>query len=245
MEQGRCDSPGGGARSGVWRLWVGAGLGYSADQSMTKGSRLVFWKLKFWMGLALVGALGAGCATIRVTDPPRTATEQFLMSEAIGKAVARLSVTGLRDRSVFVDSAYLYFEWPSQEQLFMLGELRARLLASGVRLVGDRKGAEIVLEVRSGGVGIDRLDYLLGIPAIYMPGAISGVAPIATPELAIIKNTRQFGFASIAVVAMWSDTGEWLVSSGPFVGRTFRSDWWFFGYGPRTLGNIPTTESPQ
>src|SRR5436309_3549241 len=33
----------------------------------------------------------AGCATIRVTDPPRSATEQFLESEATRKAIDQLS----------------------------------------------------------------------------------------------------------------------------------------------------------
>jgi hypothetical protein len=30
--------------------------------------------------------------------------------------------------------------------------------------------------------------------------------------------------------------------SGPFIGRTTRDDWWVFGFGPRTVGNIPTTD---
>ena len=63
-----------------------------------------------------------------------------------------------------------------------------------------------------------------------------------TPELAILKNTKQRGFAGIAYVAYWADTGEVVTSSGPYIGRTIRDDWWVLGAGPKTVGNIPPTE---
>ncbi len=66
----------------------------------------------------LLPALG-GCATVRVTNPERTATEQFLLSEAAAQAVQQLSTEPLRDRSVFVDERY--FE--SVDEKFVLGEL--------------------------------------------------------------------------------------------------------------------------
>ena len=59
------------------------------------------------MAAAAVAPL-AGCATVRVTDPPRTADEQFLESVAIRQAVGDLSFVALRDTKVYVDSTYLY-----------------------------------------------------------------------------------------------------------------------------------------
>lgn len=122
----------------------------------------------------------------------------------------------------------------------MLGEIRAKLLLAGVQLTRNRDDCEIVLELRSGGIGIDRLEYLFGIPATVVPGsaAADGTGVIATPELAILKTTKQYGFANVAMVAFWRDTGELVTSSGPFDGRTRRSDLWFFGFGPNTDGNI-------
>src|SRR4029453_6660971 len=87
--------------------------------------------------------------------------------------------------------------------------------------------------------------YLLGLPSVYLggAGAIEGAdAPVATPELAIVKSTKQYGFASAAFVAYWADTGELVSSSGPFVGRTLREDWWILGFGPKTVGDIPPAE---
>jgi len=86
------------------------------------------------------------------------------------------------------------------------------------------------------------------VPALALTSAITGSStniPFSTPELALYKNTRQRGFASIAYVAYRADTGEYLTSSGPYIGRTIRDDFWLFGAGPRTVGNIPTTESPK
>jgi hypothetical protein len=74
---------------------------------------------------AAAGA-GGGCATIRVTDPPRTATEQFLMSEAITRATAQLNFDALRDRKVWVETAYL----SGAEQVTVNGEVRQKLFTS-------------------------------------------------------------------------------------------------------------------
>lgn len=200
--------------------------------------------------LALVGVpfLAGGCATIRTTDPARTATEQFLLTSAAQSAVDQVSADTLRDRIVYIDTTYLTTAWQTAPELsFMIGQFRAKLLEGGARLAPQREAAQIVLELRSGGVGIDRLEFLLGIPSIGL-SALAGAASatsgsaLITPELAILKSTRQYSYASVAFVAYWADTGELLTSSGPFVGRRYREDWWIFGTGPRTVGDIPPTE---
>jgi hypothetical protein len=212
--------------------------------------------------LLLLLCCGPGCATIRVTDPPRTATEQFLMSQAISSALEQLNLAGLRDRKVWLETGYFtgaeqvivngeirqrLFTTP--EQAFAAAELRERLLVAGARLVQDKKEAEIIVEMRSGGIGIDRLENLIGLPALALGSSLTGTSaaniPFSTPELSIYKNTRQRGFASISIVAFRATTGELLTSSGPYIGRTIRDDFWIFGAGPRTVGNIPTTQSPK
>jgi hypothetical protein len=194
-----------------------------------------------FLALILLVCPLTGCSTLRTTDPARTATEQFLMTEAVNRAIDQLSAVALRDKEVFVSDEFIN----RYEDRFLMAELRARLLMSGVRLRDKREQAKIILEVRSGGVGIDRQDYLLGIPAIVMSSSGTGEIPLTTPEIAIVKNLKQRGFASVAFVAYWAETGELVASSGPFIGRTLREDYWLFGTGPRTVGNIPTTEKPR
>jgi hypothetical protein len=198
-----------------------------------------------WLAaVVFLAASGGGCASVRTTDPPRTATEQFLMSQAVTEAVEQLSADALRDRVVFLDTSYLS-PTPTSELSFLTADLRARLLLSGVRLAPSREKAQIIIEPRTGGIGIDRIEFLLGLPSFALPTSVSvGSVPVLTPELAILKSTRQRGYASIAFVAYWADTGELLTSSGPFIGRTWRDDWWLFGTGPRTTGDIPTAQDP-
>jgi hypothetical protein len=197
-----------------------------------------------------------GCATIRVTDPPRTADEEFLLTEATRRSVAQLALDALRDRSVWIETGYALtttqpydhsfltneVRQPSFEELFVIAELRASLLRSGVRLAQARKDAQVILELRIGAVSNNHEEFLLGIPATAVPGDVGGTVTLATPELAILKKTTQRGFASIAYVAYWADSGELLTLSGPFVGRSTRIDTWFFGLGPTTVGDIPPAQ---
>lgn len=189
-------------------------------------------------------ALLTGCAQTRVTDPPRTATEQFLLSKAATAAVSQLSFDVLRGRLVYIETEY----FAASEQAFVLGELRARLLLSGVQIARHYEDAEVILEVRSSGVGIDRDDFLLGIPSIQAGStSVAGVPSpsIVTPELAIMKNREQKGVAGVSYVAYWAKTGEIVAASGPFTGRSLRDDWWFFGVGPRSRGDIPPIRRGQ
>jgi hypothetical protein len=179
------------------------------------------------------------CTYYRTTDPQVTADQQFLISEATVRAVEQLSAIALRDRVVFVDSTYLN----GPDSPFLVAELRARLLVSGVRLTDLKANAKVILEIRSGGIGIDRQYYMVGLPSFALPGTSGpGGSQFATPEIAFVKNQKQRGYASVAFVAYLADSGELLASSGPFVGRSIRDDYWLFFTGPRPTGNIPTAE---
>ncbi len=211
------------------------------------------WLTRIVFLLVPILALG-GCATIRVTSPAQTADELYLESEATRLAVQRISADQLRDRKVYVDTTYLSeirdyagsvtYRAVPQQFLFLVAELRRKLLLDGVRLVDTRENADIILETRSGGVSVNQQDFLIGLANVTVPTEGVASIPFTTPELAILKTTKQFGFASIAIVAYSRNSGEIVSMSGPFVGRTARQDYWIFGFGPRTVGNIPPALSP-
>jgi len=212
--------------------------------------------------MSVVALVAAGCATIRVTDSAQTADQQFLLTEAATRAVSQLSMDPLRGRSVWVVSDYAFsttqpydqsfftteVRSPSFESAFLIGELRARLLQSGARLAPEREEAEVVLEVRTGALAINRIDFLLGINALSIPGINGSNGSTAVPalstssSLALYQNIKQDGFASVSLVAYWRKTGDLLNISGPFIGHTHRYDYLVLGYALPPNGNIPPTQ---
>ncbi len=209
---------------------------------------MVRW-LMMIMLVALAGGVGGvgGCtSTVRTTDPEPTATEEFLRSQAVARAIRQLEVGALWDRKVFLDATYL----TESQQRFLLGELRAHLLNQGVRLMAQREQAEIIVEARSGGVGIDRAGTLVGVPQMVLPttsgsDATSVFAQFATPELSFYKTIEQSGYGSVAIIGYWADSGEVAAEAGPAFGRAFRTDRWILFLGHKKTGDIVTTEKVE
>jgi hypothetical protein len=225
-------------------------LAYRLDTA--RRARIWIWSLPIFVA--------GGCATIRVTNPARTADEEFLLTDSATKAVAQLSLDALRGRSVWVTSEYAFsttqpyeqafltneVRVPQFENAFLIAELRARLLQLGARLPPSRSDADIILEVRTGALSINRVDFLLGLSSFFLPStgssSTSALSIVSTQNLAIFQSTKQQGYASVAVVAYWKNTGELLALSGPFIGRTYRNDYFIFGYALPAVGNIPPTQ---
>ena len=201
---------------------------------------------------AVLAAQVLGCAELRTTDPPRTATEQFLVNVASERAVEQMNLSALQDRLVYVSTEYVFGNpsvaeasstliaaEPTPDQSYLLGEVRAKLLRDGARLSQKRDEAECIVEVRVQSLGIDRIDYIFGFPGIGLPDSdVSGV-PVIIPEIALLENLKQKGYSAVAVVAYWRDTGSLITSTPMLIGRTSREDYWIFGVGPNTTGDIP------
>jgi len=103
-----------------------------------------------------------------------------------------------------------------------------------------------------------RVEYLRRIGQLtHVPGAPEFVmraqhveyhAPARfDDEVEVFVRVKELGRTSVtwAFDAYRADTGEYLTSSGPYIGRTIRDDFWLFGVGPRTVGNIPPTEATR
>src|SRR5258708_764498 len=129
-------------------------------------------EMKFVLPVALAIMFGlAGCTTDRQTDPSQTATEQLLISVAVDHAVNNLNLTIPAGTKVFVDPQY-FDNAPGDAALYTkyaIASIRDMLLRRGARLVDDRKNADMVAEVRTGGQSINHHDFLIGIPAVPVP----------------------------------------------------------------------------
>jgi len=178
-------------------------------------------------GLALSGSALSGCATNRLAEPGQTATEQLLISTAVDHAVAQLNPTIPAGTKVFVDAQY-FDNAPGDAALYTkyaIGSIRDLLLRRGVRLTDDRKSADVIAELRTGGQSIDHHNFLLGIPAIPVPIPLTGT--LETPKLALFERDKQTGIAKLAITA-YDKNGALTTSTGPVYGFSNRTSFTLF-----------------
>jgi hypothetical protein len=93
--------------------------------------------------------------------------------------------------------------------------------------------------VRSGSLGTNRNDVLIGVPATNIPTA--GFTPTGTaaiPEIALAKNTNQQAVCKIAVFAYDRMTGRPVWQSGNRKVASRAKDSWLLGTGPFQRGSI-------
>lgn len=173
----------------------------------------------------------SGCGTTRWSDSARTATEQLLITDAIDEAVQQLNFSVLADQEVFFEDEYLE---GSVDENYMISSLRQHLLASGCILKENRKDATFVVEARSGAVGTDRHDVMIGVPSVNVPSFVpSPVAlPASIPEIPLAKNTKQRGVVKLAVFAYNRETGRRVWQSGIDPVSSYAKDSWVMGAGP-------------
>ena len=169
-----------------------------------------------WILLLSLGCV-VGCTAVRETQPERTATEQLIMSSAVVDAARQIQADAVAGKTVMVDVTYL----KTVDVEFTQGELRDRLLQLGAQLVTDRVQAEVIVEARSGGLGIDESKTNIGIPSIPIP--VPSVGTFQTPSAYIYKYERQEGKSAIAITGYESTTGK-LLFSVRSLGKALHSD---------------------
>jgi hypothetical protein len=177
----------------------------------------------------------AGCGTTRVSDTPRTATEQLLISHSIDDSVSRLDFRMLAGRRVYLDVQYLD---GVTDKGYLISSLRQHLLACGCLLQEERKKATYVVEARSGGIGTDRNDLLVGVPQMTIPSVMPGLPSGMIPEIPLAKKTNRRAVAKIAVFAYNRDSGERIWQSGTVESLSAERNSWLCGAGPFQRGTL-------
>ena len=173
----------------------------------------------------LIGAtIVVGCTVVRETQPVRTATEQLILSHAVIDAVRQIEADAVAGKKVMLDLSYLKIV----DLEFTQGELRDRVLQLGAELVADAGAAEIIVEARSLGLGIDDSKTMIGIPAIPVP--VPSVGIFKTPALPLFKHDKQRGIAGFSLTGIEAATGKHVFSVGPIIGNAVHSDMSLIGF---------------
>ena len=172
--------------------------------------------------------LSTGCTTTRTSNTARTGLEQMLISNAVDQAISGTQFSSVYGKNVFVEEKYL----DCTDKPYVIGTMRHRVLDAGGRLVDDVAKADIVMEVRSGGIGTDDTDKYVGLPGLAIPGV-----PLEIPEVRLWERNSQFGTAKIAIAAFDAKTGQQL-ESGSRLARSDNSRWSVLGFTTGDTGSV-------
>ena len=192
--------------------------------------------------LILLAAWLPGCTTVKITETPRAATEQLLLSTATDRALLTANLEMFAGKKVFLDPAY----FDSYDSKYVLGTIRDAFSRAGAILVSAPSNSDAIIEARSGALATDSSTSLIGIPTLGVPVPLTGA--ITIPEIALYKSQKQNATAKIVLLAYAGPSGRHLYSSGSLTGKSYNNYYHAIGFSfhstdiPELQKNLKNTE---
>lgn len=185
-------------------------------------------RFAFFSGLCLTVAVG--CTTAKTSNTSRTSTEQLLISNSVDQTLEKIDFRPFQGQHVFVDEKYL----DGVDQKYVAGSVRHRVVQAGGRLVPKPDAADVIVEVRSGGIGTSMKESYVGIPKLSLPGPM----PLSIPEIRLLNKTSQVGTAKIGILAYDAKTKAPLGPGGLAMAQSDDNNWFVLGIGPFQNGSV-------
>ena len=176
----------------------------------------------------LLALVVAGCTTPTTSNTARTSIEQLLISNAVDQSLSKIDFRPFQGSAVHLSETYM----DSVDKPYVIGSVRHRLLTAGARLVDKAEEADIVVELRSGGIGTHNAESYIGIPEIALPGLVT------LPEVKLVTRNTQSGTAKLGMVAYDAKTREVLGSGGTTLSESNDNNWFIAGVGPFQEGSV-------
>lgn len=165
------------------------------------------------VGLGLLSL--TGCTTSgRLTDTPRTATEQLILDQSLAQTVAHARINIPAGRTVAIETYGLSPD-TVPDKAFVQAGITRWLGRQGLRIPGD-KNEQYLLRVMIHAFGTNSNDFFFGIPPIQ-----ASLFPISLPELAFYKSSTQSGFTRFTIDIYERATGRYLSSTPTYEGYTY------------------------
>ncbi len=169
-----------------------------------------------------------GCTSTKTSNTARTGTEQLLISNAVDQALAKVDFRPMAGKKVLVEEKYL----EGVDKGYVVSSIRHHVLHAGAEIAAKPEEADIILELRSGGIGTDNSDAFLGMPGITLPGMVS------LPDVKLVTRTRQSAFAKLGLVAIDAKTHQELGAGGVSLAMSDDNNWYVMGVGPYRQGTM-------
>lgn len=140
--------------------------------------------------LAVLMVILGGCSTRTVSNSPRTAIEQMLLSTAVDAALEKFELPEAKGKKVYIDVTNL----SGPDSAYMKVAVRGRFAEIGAILTNTADDADLTAEVACGCLGTEYKSFILGLPSIPVPGSV-----VPMPEAAILKNIEQTGIMKFLI----------------------------------------------
>jgi len=181
--------------------------------------------------LLILAPLFAGCVTQKESHTSRTGVEQLLVSSAIDQSLAKIDLSPLQSRKVFLETKYL----DCVDKNYIIVSMHRSLLGLNCKMVDKVDESDVTVEIGSGGVGTDSQEMFVGIPEIPLPPP----SPIAIPKLAFYTRNKLNGTAKLLVVAYETKSKAAVINSGTALARSDQKTWSLIGTGTVITGSVP------
>jgi len=170
------------------------------------------------MLLLVLPACCAGCASRLVTNTPRSAIEQMLLSRAVDMALEKFEMPEVANRKVFVDVANL----KAYDAEYIRLAVRVRMAQLGAVVVDAAAGADLVAEVACGALGTEFKSAMIGLPPLPVPNS-----PVPLPESPLYRSTERTGIVKLLIFL--HEKGKF-VASAHYYAKADRDEtfllWW-------------------
>ena len=180
------------------------------------------------VALVVAVVVCCGCSSTVTSNTARTAKEQMLISDAVEQSLSKVDFAPVNGQAVFVEEKYL----ECVDKPFVVGSVRHQVMRSGGRVVDTAGAADVVIELRSGGVGTDTSESYLGTPEIALPGILT------IPEIRMAEQKTQLGYAKIGMVMYDAESRFPLGEGGLAMAESDDNNWFVFGFGPIQNGSL-------
>ena len=183
--------------------------------------------------ILVTGAALSGCSTIDSRISGRTATEQYLVTESIDRAIDGIQWDKLKGQKVYCE----YVGLGEKEGDYFLAELEETLLNHDVHPVGSVEKADVRLVALVHSVGSDIWIGNFGIPLFFASAA--GGAPASLSGISLYTSNLQEGYCRVEFFGRQPGTNSLLWQSKPVYGTAYFKTQTFLGlFGPYKSGDI-------
>jgi hypothetical protein len=132
----------------------------------------------------------AGCSSRAVSNTPRTAVEQMLLTVAVDKALEKVQIPQIKGQTVYLDLSNVTGDGAN----YIKVATRARFAQMGAVLSDSAIAADFTAEIASGCYGTEYKSFIVGIPPFPVPGS-----PVPFPSASVYKKVEQTGIAKLII----------------------------------------------